>query len=173
VLLESPTLSPEQRAKLEEAVRGPSLPDDMPAVDIDRIDVTCPGVAEAKGEMPPNGFERWCEREDGTRHGPALRWNEDGERIREVEYRDGAAILVTFTLPDSQQLSPEAFMCSSDRIERREGSGNSERRWCETESGVRSGPEVAWEGGRVVSVTSYEAGEVVQWNIAGPKSPSR
>src|SRR5690606_11962765 len=106
VLLESPTLTAEQRAKLEAMASGDPPPAmDVPAdFDIDRLDVRCPGVAEAKGEMPPAGFERWCERADGRRHGPSHLWNSSGEWVREVEYRDGQPVQVSFRMPDSQQL---------------------------------------------------------------------
>lgn len=153
VMLESPKLNDEQRAELEALASGPSRATEPPAdFDIDRLDVTCPGVSQARGEMPPAGFERWCERDDGKRHGPASRWNQNGELVREVVYRDGEPVSVTFRMPESQRLPPELFMCPSGLVERQEDGGGSESRWCETKDGERSEPEVAWEGDRVVSI---------------------
>lgn len=160
VMLESPTLTAEQRAQFEVLAKGPAALDVPQDFDINRLDVRCPGGSAVKGEMPPVGFERWCERADGVRHGPAHLWNEIGEWIREIEYSEGQPALVSFRLPESQQLATEHFLCPLGLIERREGSGATQRRRCETESGVASGPAVAWEGGRVVSVASYRDGEV-------------
>jgi hypothetical protein len=130
------------------------VPDTPENFDVNRVDVTCPGVSQPKGAMPPNGFERWCERDDGKRHGPASLWNAADELVRTVEYRDGEAVAVRFLLPESELLPLHAFMCPSGQIERSEDSGASQHRWCETASGERSGPDVVWEGGRVVLVAA-------------------
>lgn len=138
--------------------------------DIDRMDVSCPGVSQARGQMPPNGNERWCERADGRRHGPAQTWNGAGELVRTVEYVDGEAVEVSFRMPASQELAPELFMCPKGASEAK---GDRSRRACVGANGLAEGPAVSWRDGKVVMIESYQGGEAVGMTGMSPAPAAR
>lgn len=48
----------------------------------------CPEGSEAKGEAPPDGREKWCEKE-GKRNGPYARWFGEGKKATEGAYSGG------------------------------------------------------------------------------------
>jgi antitoxin component YwqK of YwqJK toxin-antitoxin module len=52
--------------------------------------LACPVGARKKGSAPPGGFDEWCERPDGKRHGPRLQYDADGNVIASMEYMEGA-----------------------------------------------------------------------------------
>ena len=49
----------------------------------------CPKGTRKLGASPPRGTRMWCEREDGTQHGPIITWYVSGERKTEGAYLDG------------------------------------------------------------------------------------
>ena len=52
---------------------------------------SCPPDARLHGGPPPDGFEVWCARQDGQRHGLHLGWHRNGRQAFVREYRDGVA----------------------------------------------------------------------------------
>lgn len=61
------------------------MPELEPASDV----FDCPEGTQERGAMPPRGFERWCERSGGVRHGGYASWHPNGQ-LREVgAYRYG------------------------------------------------------------------------------------
>lgn len=40
-------------------------------------------------EILERGYRRYCEKPDGTKHGPALGWSQYGELLMSLTYRDG------------------------------------------------------------------------------------
>lgn len=49
----------------------------------------CPDGTEPRGAPPPEGRKQWCERPDGTQHGPSLTWFAGGAKRAEAHFRDG------------------------------------------------------------------------------------
>ncbi len=52
-------------------------------------EAACPDGARLVGAVPPEGFEVWCERSDGTRDGVHVRWHTNGREAFEGHYEDG------------------------------------------------------------------------------------
>ena len=38
-------------------------------------DLACPEGTVAAGAAPPRGQKQWCQRPDGTQHGPSVSWS--------------------------------------------------------------------------------------------------
>jgi len=54
--------------------------------------VTCPDGGYERGDAPPRGYARWCEKSGPSgvrRHGPYTAWHPSGAKKEEGEYRDG------------------------------------------------------------------------------------
>jgi len=49
---------------------------------------SCPEGAVLKGKPPPHGRELWCEK-SGDKHGPYIRWHENGRLAERTEYQKG------------------------------------------------------------------------------------
>jgi len=49
----------------------------------------CPQGTASFGAAPPEGSATWCERDDGTRHGPYQSWYADGRSREQGTYKDG------------------------------------------------------------------------------------
>jgi hypothetical protein len=49
----------------------------------------CPKGATFKGSAPPYGYEVWCEKTDGTKHGRHLHWYANGNKWEMSTYHDG------------------------------------------------------------------------------------
>lgn len=63
----------------DERARGPAA-----------ASMSCPAGTQLRGAAPPAGTRAWCERADGSLHGPVVEWFGDGRRRMRGEYRDGA-----------------------------------------------------------------------------------
>jgi hypothetical protein len=132
------------------------LPDDEPApseaaavdavieIDTGRFDpswwqsaeASCPEGGLLRGGPPPDGFEVWCERTDGTRHGQHVSWWPNGRRAFERTYRDG-------------KLDGTWAEWRADG-----------RRWTSGEysDGLRHGRWVSWDDAGIATVTDYDRG---------------
>ena len=53
-------------------------------------DKDCPKDAQRVGSAPPQGTATWCEKADGTRHGPFLSWYANGQERERGTYTDGS-----------------------------------------------------------------------------------
>lgn len=49
----------------------------------------CPAGTRAAGGEPPKFWAAWCEKRDGTRHGPIVGFNEDGSKLYQGAYLEG------------------------------------------------------------------------------------
>lgn len=59
------------------------------AVEVESWALICPEGTSLRGHPPPEGSALWCERADGTRHGPFVRWRSDGGMDAFGEYAGG------------------------------------------------------------------------------------
>jgi len=66
----------------------PAPPNTSPATG-ESTALQCPHGSTIVGKAPPPGTLQACQRSDGTRHGPAIRWHENARKWLEVEFRDG------------------------------------------------------------------------------------
>lgn len=51
--------------------------------------ITCPAGASVRGDVPPRADRTWCERDDGTMHGPVVAFFDDGRHRLEGGYEAG------------------------------------------------------------------------------------
>jgi formylglycine-generating enzyme required for sulfatase activity len=49
----------------------------------------CPSGTRRAGDAPPTGSAWWCERDDGTKHGPSKSWYESGQGRDQGSYSEG------------------------------------------------------------------------------------
>jgi antitoxin component YwqK of YwqJK toxin-antitoxin module len=57
-----------------------------------QLAVACLDGGRERGDAPPRGYARWCEKSDPfgvRRHGPYATWHPSGAKKEEGEYRDG------------------------------------------------------------------------------------
>lgn len=71
------------------AHRGGSVPAEHAREDA-AAPVACPSGTRLRGAAPPTGDRVWCERDDGSLHGPVAQWFRGGQRRLTGEYRDGS-----------------------------------------------------------------------------------
>ncbi len=85
-------VEPVERAEPREP-EGPGSPENAPrfAADWWQEGATCPPDSRLYGGAPPDGFEVWCARPDGQRHGFNVGWHRNGRQAFVREYRDGVA----------------------------------------------------------------------------------
>jgi hypothetical protein len=71
-------------------VAGQPAPAQVGGAGFSPLALGCPPDTIHAGLAPPQGQEEWCQRADGTRHGPARLWHRLMPRVlAEGEYRDG------------------------------------------------------------------------------------
>lgn len=71
------------------------------------------------------GVERWCERLDGTRSGPALRWGKHGELVFSAEYVDGVPRRISYEMGISYDSASEVLICDCGVEPKRQVTGES------------------------------------------------
>lgn len=52
----------------------------------------CPAGARLVGGYPPDHLLRWCERNDGTKHGRFQTWYENGQLAESITYEEGRPV---------------------------------------------------------------------------------
>jgi antitoxin component YwqK of YwqJK toxin-antitoxin module len=125
-------------------------------------ELDCPRGTDPRGAAPPEGLKQWCEREDGTQHGPSVFFYPEGGRRAEAQFRDGALDGRYREWHPNGQLALEG---SYDRDLRDGGftlydEAGHKRSYEEYRRGVQHGKaQVWWPNGRLMLDAAYVDGK--------------
>lgn len=88
------------------------------------------------------GVELWCERADGSRSGPAIRWGAGGEVVYRAKYIDGVPRRVTYEIGVSFDAAEDVLLCPCNGKPLVDSSEDARTVHCANLELVFSGPEL-------------------------------